>query len=169
MARAESRMAAIARRFGALTPIALGIAALVAQAQQSQPPAGTPTDVRYTAPTAGESNLFPRDPARDAQSPTLFRGEQSGVNYAANGVVGRIVVEVDRDGVPADGQSSVRFKVLMFGRDGKPLAASVFATIEYSGGRVLLPGARTDDLGPRRQDADRVTPGIQLKVDGAHR
>lgn len=166
MARAESRMAAIARRFGALTPIALGIAALVAQAQQSQPPAGTPTDVRYTAPTAGESNLFPRDPARDAQSPTLFRGEQSGVNYAANGVVGRIVVEVDRDGVPADGQSSVRFKVLMFGRDGKPLAASVFATIEYSGGRVLLPGARTDDLGPRRQDADRVTPGIQLKVDG---
>jgi len=80
--------------------------------------------------------------------------------------VGRIVVEVDRDGVPADGQSAVRFKVLMFGRDGKPLAASVFATIEYSGGRVLLPGARTDDLGPRRQDADRVTPGIQLKVDG---
>ena len=163
---ADLCMAAIDRLSGVLTLMVLGTAALGAHAQKPQPPAGTPTDVRYTAPTVGESNLYPRDPAHDWQAPTLFRGEQSGVNYAINGSVGRILVEVDRDGVPADGQSSVRFKVLLFGRDGKPLATSVFVTIEYSGGRVLLPGARTDDLGPRRQDADRVTPGIQLKVDG---
>jgi hypothetical protein len=71
-------------------------------------------------------------------------------DYAANGEVGRILVDVDRSAVPADGQAPVKLVVRLFGRDGKPLAKTVLATIEHSGGRMLLPGARTDEFGPRR-------------------
>lgn len=137
---------------------------LSAQAQ-TQPPAGSPTDVRYTASTAGVAVLYPRAPDADAKSPTLFRGEQTGVHYAANEAVARVLVEVDRDGVPADGQTPVKLKVRLFDLGGKPLQQTAFITIEHSGGRILLPGARTDELGPRRQDADKATPGVQLKVE----
>ncbi len=132
---------------------------------QQRPPAGSPSDVRYTATTAGDATLYPRSPGQDADKPVLFRGEQAGIDYAAHGVVGRIVVEVDRDAVPADGQSPVKLSLRLFGKDGKALTQTVFATLEHSGGRVLLPGARSDEFGPRRLDADRVTPGVQLKVE----
>ncbi len=144
--------------------LALGLIALAAQAQ-TQPPAALPSDVRYTATTAGDATLTPRAPGLDAQPPVVFRGEQAGADYAANGDVSRIVVDVDGNAVPADGQAPVKLRVRLFGRDGKPLAKTVLATVEHSGGRVLLPGARTDEFGPRRADADRATPGVQLKVE----
>ena len=144
--------------------LVLSLVALAVQAQ-TQPPAGSPADVHYTATTAGDASLYPLAPGLDAQAPVVFRGEQAGVDYAVNGEVGRIVVEVARNAVPADGQSPVKLVVRLFGRDGKPLAKTVYATLEHSGGRVLLPGARTDELGPRRLDADRSTPGVQLKVE----
>lgn len=147
----------------------LSAVALAVHAQamaQTQPPAGTPSDVRYTAPSAGGVALYPRTPGQDADKPAVFRGEQNGVDYAAAAAVGRIVVEVDRDAVPADGQAPVKLTVRLFDKNGQALKGSVFATIEHSGGRVLLPGARTDEFGPRRQDADRMTPGVQLKVEG---
>jgi hypothetical protein len=145
----------------------LTLLALAAQHSlaQTQPPAGSPADVRYTAPTAGNAALSPRAPGQDADAPVVFRGEQSGIDYAANSSVGRIVVEVDRNAVPADGQSPVKLTVRLFGKDGQPLLGAVFATLEHSGGRVLLPGARSDEFGPRRLDADRATPGVQLKVE----
>lgn len=139
------------RRLLPLTAIALAVQTFA----QTQPPAGSPGDVRYTPPTVDES-----------RPPVLFRGEQAGVNYAANEAVARVVVEVDRDAVPADGQAPVKLTIRLYGKDGQPLAQSAFVTIEHSGGRLLLPGARTDEYGPRRQDADRVTPGVQLKVEG---
>ena len=144
----------------------LSLLSLALQAQaQSAPPAGTPSDVRYTAPAAGAAKLLPRAPGEAADKPMLFRAEQSGIDYAANGIVARVVVEVDRDAVPADGQSPVKLTLRLFGKDGQSLKQTVFATLEHSGGRVLLPGARTDEFGPRRQDADRMTPGVQLKVE----
>src|SRR5690606_36375499 len=45
-----------------------------------------------------------------------------------------------------------------------PLRGEAFATLEASGGRILLPEASTDELGPGRLDADRATPGVQLPV-----
>jgi hypothetical protein len=132
---------------------------------QTQPPAGTPSDVRFTSATAGDASLYPRAPGQDADKPAVFRGEQNGVDYAANAAVGRILVEVDRDAVPADGQGPVKLTVRLFDKNGQALKGTVFATLEHSGGRVLLPGARTDEFGPRRQDADRMTPGVQLKVE----
>ena len=98
--------------------------------------------------------------------PTVFSQGIGPVDYAANAAVERIVVELDRNGVPADGQSAVAVTVRLFGRDGQPLRTRAFATLEASGGRLLLPGARTDELGPGRLDADRVTPGSQLLVEG---
>lgn len=145
----------------ALSLLALSIQALA----QSAPPAGTPSDVRYTAPNAGAAHLLPRTPGDMSDKPVLFRAEQAGVDYASNSLVARVVVEVDRNAVPADGQSPVKLTLRVFGKDGQSLKQTVFATLEHSGGRVLLPGARTDEFGPRRQDADRMTPGVQLKVE----
>ncbi len=110
-------------------------------------PAGSPTDVRYSPISAGDARLHPRAPDDAA-------------------AVSRILVEVDRDAVPADGQSPVLLRIRLFTADGQPLLTPTFITIEHSGGRVLLPGARTDEFGPRRLDADRSTPGVQLQVSG---
>lgn len=80
--------------------------------------------------------------------------------------VHRVRVEIDRDGVPADGQTPVRFVVRVFDRAGKPVTTPVTITVEHSGGRVQLTGARTDELGPRRGDLDRIVPGVQLRTEG---
>lgn len=129
----------------------------------SAPPPGSPTDVRYTPVTGDAPLLYPRIPGTDAEPGQVLLGDTP---YAANAAVGRIVVEVDRDAVPADGQSPVQLVLKLFGRDGQPLKTAAFVTIAHSGGRILLPGGRTDEFGPRALDADRATPGVQLKVDG---
>lgn len=116
--------------------------------------AGSPAAPAYLPVLPTDALLAPRQPG-DAFAPDA---------------VGRIVVEVDRNAVPADGQSPVRFTVRLFGEDGRPLTGSRFATVESSGGRLLLDGARTDEAGPRGRDADRGLPGVQLPVqDGIAR
>lgn len=166
--------------FGLLVPMAprprrlvaalmlCGLGGALAQPSQTAPPAGPPADVRYTPVAAGDAKLHPRAPDEDQRAGAVFRGETAGLDYAANGAsstIGRIVVEVNRNAVPADGQSPVRLTLRLFGRDGQALGPAALVTIEHSGGRLLLPGARTDEFGPRRLDADRTTPGVQLKVD----
>ena len=153
----------------ALHLVALAAASLCgAQAlAQSSPPAGSPSDVRYTPVTGTPSPLYPKGEDLDAKPSTSLDSiaADPGGGFAAASSVGRIVVEVNRDAVPADGQSPVKITVRVYDKQGQPLKAPVLLTIEHSGGRVLLPGARTDELGPRRQDADRTVPGIQLKVE----
>ena len=97
-------------------------------------------------------------------APAVYKGTSGAVDFSANSVAAQLVVEVARDGVPADGQSAVPVTLLVFGADGKPLTGKVFATIEHSGGRILLPGAATDEFGPMARDADRTTPGVQIEV-----
>ncbi len=167
MLRARSALVVVAA--GRLRPRRL-VAALMLSGfgtvlAQSAPPAGPPADVRCTAVSAGDAKLHPRAPAEDTLAGAVFRGETAGLDYAANAAVGRIVVEVSRNAVPADGQSPVKLTLRLFGRDGLALTAGAFVTIEHSGGRLLLPGARSDEFGPRRLDADRTTPGVQLKVE----
>ncbi len=144
---------------GWLAPVGAQTAAAPAAAAQFGP-----------LPAAHEAPLLlPRTPGRDAEPGSVLRAGSEGwpgLAYAANAAVARLQVQVDRDGVPADGQSPVKLKVLVWGHDGQPLRQTVYLTIEHSGGRVLLPGARTDEFGPRAQDADRATPGVQLAVDG---
>ncbi len=160
----------------ALATLVAAMAAIVAPhatalAQTSRPPAGSPSDVRYTEPGAASTAspagaLHPRAPDQDAAQSSVLPTRQGEVDYAANAAVGRIVVEVERDAIPADGQSAVKVVLRLFDKQGQPLKGAAFATLEHSGGRVLLPGARTDEFGPRRLDADRATPGVQVKVEG---
>ncbi|MDQ2797178.1 MAG: Ig-like domain-containing protein, partial [Actinomycetota bacterium] len=157
-------------RVAAITVVAAVAAAawpLAAEAQDA-PPAGSPSDIRYTPAIGSPSALYPKTPDIDAK-PALTTSDDAslgagGVDFGVNAAVGRIVVEVDRDAVPADGQSPVKIVVRLFDKNGAPLRSPAFVTIEHSGGRVLLAGARTDEFGPRRQDADRTVPGVQLKV-----
>jgi len=98
-------------------------------------------------------------------APSLFAGKVGLADYAINRSVARIAVETDGNGVPADGQSPVTVTVRLYDAQGKPLTGTALLTVEASGGRILLPGARTDELGPERRDADKVTPGTQLTVE----
>ncbi|MGK5046975.1 hypothetical protein ACQ4WP_13900 [Janthinobacterium sp. GB4P2] len=98
-------------------------------------------------------------------APSLFAGTVGLADYAINRGVARIAVETDGNGVPADGQSPVTVTVRLYDAQGKPLTGTALLTIEASGGRILLPGARTDELGPERRDVDKVTPGTQLTVE----
>ena len=98
------------------------------------------------------------------QRSAVFAGKTQDVDYSVNAEAAHLVVEVASNGVPADGQTAVAVTVRVFGADGKPLANSVFATLETTGGRFLLPGAATDEAGPGARDADRTTAGTQLEV-----
>lgn len=124
----------------------------------------TATDRHFTPVLGQAAPLYPQSPeTRNPPSQPLF-AQPGNVDYSVNTAVERLVVELDRNGVPADGQSPVHVVVQLSGADGKPLVGETFATVETSGGRLLLPDARTDELGPGRMDADRMTPGVQLKV-----
>ncbi|WCE05663.1 hypothetical protein [Pseudoxanthomonas sp. JBR18] len=147
------------RRLPRLTLLACVLAALPAMAQQN---VGTS---RFT-PVLGEAGtLYPRSPTTVDAAPQAVATRSGKVDYRVNHGVDQVLVEVDRDGAPADGQTPVHVKVQLLGADGQPLAGRSFATIENSGGRILLPGSRTDELGPGAADADKVTPGVQLPVD----
>lgn len=100
----------------------------------------------------------------DAQKSRVFAAATPAVDYSVHSSAAQVVVDVARDGVPADGQSPVAISARVLGQDGKPLANRVFATVEVTGGRVLLPGAMTDEAGPGARDADRATPGVQVEV-----
>jgi hypothetical protein len=132
-------------------------------------------DGRYAPLTGGDRSAWsgagtplypmanPADVPSDQRS-ALFKGQSGRVDYSANSEAAHLVVEVDRNGVPADGQTPVGVTLRVLGKDGKALANAVVATIEVSGGRILLPGAKTDELGPDARSADRSTPGVQLEV-----
>jgi len=126
-----------------------------------------PTLLRLTAVALAAAQWCASAPvlAQSGAFPSVFQQGIGPVDFAANARVARIVVDLDRNGVPADGQTPVQLTVRLFGADGQPLTGTQFVTIEASGGRLLLPQARTDELGPGRLDADRVISGSQLRVD----
>ena len=91
--------------------------------------------------------------------------QNGAVDYKANEAVGKIAVEIDKDGLPADGQSAVEVTVKLSDLNAQNLEGVAYITVETSGGRVLLPGQSTDELGPEGGDLDKVTPGTQVKVE----
>lgn len=78
--------------------------------------------------------------------------------------VDRIAVEVERDGLPADGQTPAKLRIRLFDRQGRPLQADTMVTVEASAGRLQAPGADSDEAGLAPRDADRVMPGMQVVV-----
>jgi hypothetical protein len=148
----------------AVATLLMGLAAMSAIAQTTAP-AGSPADVRYTPVQGTAPTLYPLSSGEIGKSKVVPTEGAVGADYAANAAVGRLVVEVERNAIPADGQTAVNVKVRVLGRDGQPLQETVFITVEHSGGRILLAGARTDEFGPRRIDADRSVPGVQIRVE----
>ncbi|WP_223675351.1 SdrD B-like domain-containing protein [Novilysobacter selenitireducens] len=155
---------------------AAGLMSAIPLAPQTLPPTGAATSSSIAPPAGAQTRrfrpalgdaapLYPLSPTTTDTPPQAIDLQSGRVDYGANASVGTIVVELDRDGVPADGQSAVRVVVRVLGPDDKPLPGRSYATLEHSGGRVKLPGAGTDELGPGRIGADRGTPGVQLPVD----
>ena len=161
MARADRTW----RLNGVAWAAASAVAAAGAAQAQTRAPAGLPTDVAYAPLSAGDARLHPSAPGDAPVRRPALRMDAGALPPPAAAQVDRIVVDVDRDAVPADGQAPVQVTVRLFAADGQPVSQAVFATIEHSGGRILLPGARTDEAGPRGLDADRSSPGVQLKVE----
>ena len=54
---------------------------------------------------------------------------------------GRIVLEVERDNIPADGNTMVPLVIRLFGADGKPKTDSTEVIIKTTRGRLRMPGA----------------------------
>jgi hypothetical protein len=78
---------------------------------------------------------------------------------------GQVVeVTVPRNNIPADGQTSMPVTVRLLDAQGQLVKGLVVATVEFSGGRVRVPGRLTDEDGPDRSDIDRVVPGVQLEL-----
>jgi len=113
---------------------------------------------------------LPGSPANAAMAnpPQVLKGDSpTALDYAVNADIDRLVVEVAANNRPADGQSATPITVSALAADGTPIKGKRFATVEVSGGRIRVPGAGTDALGPGRLDLDRATAGTQVVlVDG---
>jgi len=145
-----------------LHPLALALlVACVPASLQAQTVSG---DQRFTPVLGQATPLYPQSTTTQNQASDPLFAQPGNVDYRVNAGVDRVVVEVDRDGVPADGQSPVHVVVQLFNADGSPMQGEAFATIENSGGRIKLADGRTDELGPGQLDADQATPGVQLPV-----
>src|SRR5207249_4063257 len=88
----------------------------------------------------GNSNL----PAAGAK---IFAGRSGHADYALNKKVGAIRVAVERDSLPADGQTPAHLNIVVLDYQGQPVRGEVFITVEASGGRIQIPGAATDEYG----------------------
>ncbi|MFC5472502.1 hypothetical protein [Paraherbaspirillum soli] len=105
----------------------------------------------------GNSNLPP-------SGPKIYPERIGDADYGLNRKVGVIRVEVERDSLPADGQTPARLTISVLDRQDQPLKGETVITVEASGGRLQIPGAATDEFGPAATDRDRITPGTQVKV-----
>ena len=104
-----------------------------------------------------------RDGLMPAAQPTSPRVTP---NAPQNAAVAEVVVDVNARAAVADGVSRIGVSVRLLDAAGQLLKAPATVTIESSAGRILLPGAGTDETGPGAQDADRLTPGVQVNVEG---
>ncbi len=95
---------------------------------------------------------------------SVLRGAIGGIDFSVNAKVAKLTVEVEKDDLPADGQSTNDITIRLFDKNGAPLKGEALITVEHSAGRILAPGASTDELGPGRRDVDKATPGVQIKV-----
>ena len=73
-----------------------------------------------------------QSPVGAADAPPISRVLNEGA-YAANALVARVVVEVDADGLPADGQTASKITVRLFDKNDRPLSGDALITIEEIG------------------------------------
>lgn len=153
--RLSLRMPAV--RLNCLTPLALATGLLIQGIALAQ-----------TAPATGSSFRGESTLPSLGTAPQVFPGTSNGgLDYRANAQVARLVVEVEKNDMLADGVSPNRITIRALDAKGNIIlnpVGKLFATIEVSGGRILIDGAKTDEFGPGRRDADRVIPGTQVEL-----
>ncbi len=153
--RLSARLSAL--RLNALTPLAIATGLLMQGIAVAQ-----------TAPAVGNSYRGESTQPPLGTASQVFPGASNGgVDYRANAQVARLVVEVEKNDMFADGVSGNRITIRALDANGKVIlnpTGKLFATIEVSGGRILVDGAKTDEFGPGRLDADRVIPGTQVEL-----
>jgi hypothetical protein len=144
------------KRLSMRTPLAIATGLLIQTLVMAQT---APTGSSYR----GESTL-----PLLGTAPQVFPGTSNGgVDYRANAQAVRLVVEVEKNDMAADGVSPNRITIRALDAKGDVIlnpVGKLFATIEVSGGRIQLDGAKTDEFGPGRLDADRVIPGTQVEL-----
>ena len=82
--------------------------------------------------------------------------------------IARITVEVDRNNVPADGQSPVKLRIRAFDADNQGVMGESFVNVEVSAGRLQLPGARSDEKGLFPADLNPLEPGMRVALTNGH-
>ena len=121
--------------------------------------AGYADNVRYDGlagnPSATDISwqLTPTTPVTDPSAQPAVGvmdgiSKNGAVDYKVNAAVGKVAVEVDKDGVPADGQSVIEVTVKLFDKQAQVLNSTAYITVEHSGGRILLPNQNTDEMEP---------------------
>jgi hypothetical protein len=136
------------------TPIAIAIAltygVAVAQPAINTTSADVP-DAKSLFETGGQAGIGPR-PFNSFLERLSSPVEKININVAA-------------DNILADGVSGTDVKVQLLDAKGQALKGEIEVTIEVNGGaRILLPGRLTSESGADRGDVDRITPGVQAKV-----
>jgi large repetitive protein len=77
-----------------------------------------------------------------------------------------ILLEVVRDGIPADGQSIAALKLKLLDRDGNALKRKAKITIQSTLGTIVTPQTADTDKAPKfLTDRDRREPGAQVIVE----
>ena len=82
--------------------------------------------------------------------------------------IARITVEVDRNNVPADGQSPVKLRIRAFDADNQGVIGESFVNVEVSAGRLQLPGAKSDEKGLFPADLNPLEPGMRVALTNGH-
>jgi hypothetical protein len=136
------------------TPVAIAIA-LAYGVALAQPATNTTSadvpDAKSLFETGGQAGIGPR-PFNSFLERLSSPVEKININVAA-------------DNILADGVSGIDVKVQLLDAKGQVLKGEVEVTIEVNGGaRILLPGRLTSESGADRGDTDRITPGVQAKV-----
>ena len=115
-------------------------------------------DSNLTLQQAGRFNDVPAGIVNSQNSPLADTPPMNIIRDAGAELVHMIELAVERDGIPADGQSAVVLTIRLFDKNNKPVLLPTRVTLESSLGRFKRLD-RLDNI-----DLDKIEPGNQLMV-----
>lgn len=128
--------------------LALAVAhSFTAMAQgTSNPAVGDPVrvtdDIAVPTPAFGAGVAVPALTVDTSNLPSTHAADMA----SANARVGKVSVSVDKNNLPADGETQNAIHISVIGKDGLPLAGEVLLTVQVSGGTLGLPGIPASEL-----------------------
>lgn len=120
-----------------------------------------------TAAVAQESAPTPIPPiAPTSAATTTLDLRRAPLTPIKPDAVDAIRMSVERDNIPADGQTPAVVKVELFDARGVRVTEDAVISVVTSGGILSIPGARSDEAGIAPADADIIEPGVQMVAKG---